>query len=439
MRPALHNPFGPFGARHTRLLLAAAGLAIAAAFGGAAAQPEPEQNPAATHDIAPAADKEPPEAEILLLDGKRVTGTLIEQTDEKVVIAIAGIPTTFSMSTVNRVKTLPPVEERYEALRSIINVQDVDGTLRLAEWVRSKGRLDLAMIEVERVLKLEPTNPAAKDLKTLVLAQLAVSANKAEARSEQGLAQGPATDFPLLTKEQINLIRVFEVDLANPPRMIITRDTVKRFLEKYAGVTVEGKGQLPTTPEGREVFYRMRPAEVLAWMFELKAREFYPEVTVQDNPKAFQTFRDGLNRNWVVNACATTRCHGGEEAGRLWLYNKLPSSDQSAYTNFLILDRFRLANGQPLISYGEPARSPLLQMGLPRDLAVTKHPEVQGAGRGRWQPVFRSEEDARFTQAVEWIKAMYPKRPDYPVDYTVPTPKSKGPRGLDSEGQLIDR
>ena len=36
------------------------------------------------------------------------------------------------------------------------------------------------------------------------------------------------------------------------------------------------------------------------------------------------------------------------------------STDQVAYTNFLILERFKLDNGMPLINYAEPARSPLL-------------------------------------------------------------------------------
>jgi hypothetical protein len=204
-------------------------------------------------------------------------------------------------------------------------------------------------------------------------------------------------------------------------------------------VVVEGKGQIPATPEGRQVFYRLQPAEILSWMFDLKAREFYPEVTVLENPRSFQMFRDRINRNWLINSCATTRCHGGEEAGRLWLHRRQQASDAAAYTNFLILERFRTSTGQPLINYTEPARSPLLQMGLPRDQAFIKHPEVTGVGRPPWNPVFRSQEDDRFTQAVEWIKSMYPRRPEYPIDYKVPVPNSRTPHSLGPDGEPVER
>ncbi len=413
-------------------LLAAAG---AVASLGLAPQPEP---PAPAPEQAPQ-PAEPSEAEIILRDGKRMAGVLVEQNKDRVVIAIAGIETTFPMDSVDRIRILPPIQERYEALRDSIDPEDIEGRLRLAEWVRAKGRFDLALIEIEGVLVQEPGNPHAKEMQNLVLAQQSVASQRVSARHDRPLPPGKASDFPLLNSEQINLIRVFEVDLKNPPRMLIERATIERFLDKYGGTVVEGKGPIPVTPNGRQLFLRMKPAEVLSWMFDLKAREFYPEVMVQENPRSFQVFRDRINRNWLVNSCATNRCHGGEEAGRLWLYNRQQSSDGAAYTNFLILERFKLSTGQPLINYNEPARSPLLHLGLPRDQAIFKHPEVAGPGRGQWTPTFRSLEDERFVQTVEWIKSMYPKRPDYPIDYQVPTPQPRSPHGMGADGQPVDR
>jgi hypothetical protein len=136
-----------------------------------------------------------------------------------------------------------------------------------------------------------------------------------------------------------------------------------------------------------------------------------------------------------MNGCATTRCHGGEEAGRLYLYNKSPASDRSAYTNFFIIEKFRTAQGMALIDYNEPRRSPLLQMGLPRDKATIKHPDVGGAGRRR-APAFTSEDDPRFRQAVAWIRTMYPNRPEYPIEYTPPVPRPL--RGDAEEEQGVD-
>ena len=228
-------------------------------------------------------------------------------------------------------------------------------------------------------------------------------------------------DFPLLSDEQINLIRVFEVDLKDPPRMIIPRAAVEQFMTKYAGQLVQGRGQVPTTPEGREQFLRQKPAEILAWFFDLRAREFYERVEVQENPRGMRQFIDDVHRTWLINACSTTKCHGGEEAGRLFLYTRKPNNARSAYTNFLILDRFRTTEGGGLIDYAEPGRSPLLHMGLPRNKALFKHPEVGGLGRV-WKPTFDSEDDPKFRAAVSWIQSMYENRSGYPIEYTPPVP-----------------
>src|SRR5207237_6392846 len=51
------------------------------------------------------------------------------------------------------------------------------------------------------------------------------------------------------------------------------------------------------------------------------------------------------------------------------------------------------------------------------DQALIKHPELSGANKGKWRAVFRGQEDEHFQQALDWIKAMYEKRADYPIDY----------------------
>jgi hypothetical protein len=158
-------------------------------------------------------------------------------------------------------------------------------------------------------------------------------------------------------------------------------------------------------------------------MFRVRARDLYGEVKVLDHPRSMQQFRDQVHRSWVVNSCATTRCHGGSDAGRLMLSSRRQASDAAVYTNFLILERFRLEDGTPLINYDDPARSPLLHLGLPRDISRFPHPVVPTQdGRGDlWRPVFRNPGDRRFQEAIDWMNAMYRPRPEYPVDYTPPT------------------
>ena len=105
-----------------------------------------------------------------------------------------------------------------------------------------------------------------------------------------------------------------------------------------------------------------------------------------------------------------------------------PNSDAAVYTNFLILDRFQLSDGRSLIDYQDPAHSPLVQMGLPRENATTPHPKVPGASARSdlWKPVFESTDDKRFTDAMEWIKSMYRPRPQYPIPYEPPGASAPG-------------
>src|SRR5690606_13117960 len=126
----------------------------------------------------------------------------------------------------------------------------------------------------------------------------------------------------------------YEIDTNNPPRLLIDRDTITQLMSEHAGSSL-----IPSTREGREAMYRKRPAEILDIMFRLQARNLYGKVQVLDHPESFRRFRENVHRGWFMNNCATTRCHGGTEAGRLWLHNRRPNSDETVYTNFLILDR----------------------------------------------------------------------------------------------------
>jgi len=363
------------------------------------------------------------EVAIILRDGRRFEGILVDQTEFRVVLRIAGIDTTFDAEKVDRVRLLPSVEEQYLSLRAAIDDRDAPGLLRLAGWLLERKRYRLALAEVERVLEFDPRNQDARRLHTLIAAQEEL-AQRAMPEEPDAPAANPVAqkrEFPLLTPEQVNLIKVYEIDLANPPRMVIDRATIGKLIDSFPGHAL-----IPATREGREAFLSERPEKILDTMFQLQARDLYPLVRVLDHPRPFRLFRDHVYRTWLINHCASNRCHGGEGAGRLALFNRRENSDATMYTNFLILERFRLDDGTPLIDYAEPARSPLVQMTLPRDQALFEHPVVPNAsGRGdQWKPLFQSTDDRRFAQAVEWIRSMYSPRPEYPIDYTPPRPST---------------
>jgi len=394
----------------------------------APADPQPEDPPtqsqSSSHTQPKANPSTPlPHAIVYFRDGRQIEGLLVHNNPQTIVLRIAGIDTTLAMKDIFKVERVPSVEERYKKLRAVIADNDIEQLLVLTDWLRDRGAYALALKEVVHILKVEPGNEEAKTLKLLVENQLKLKL-QSQARQHEKPGQSSSVhtksrrpEFPVLTPDQINLLKVYEVDLGDPPRMRIDRTTVRELLDTY-----KGNPLIPTTAEGKAALEH-RPAErILELMFRLKARKFYGRVQVVSEPKAFKLFRDKVHRAWLVNSCATNACHGGQQAGPLWLDNLHQNSEATIYTNFLILDRYRLPDGTPLINYEEPAKSPLLQMALPRKVSLYPHPLVATSRSSVWRPVIGSVDDAKFRDAVTWINAMYSPRPEYPIHYTPPVP-----------------
>ncbi|MGQ0627729.1 MAG: hypothetical protein ACT4PL_06460 [Phycisphaerales bacterium] len=397
--------------------------------------PSPPANPpAATPTTATPATTEPgpdaPEAVLLMKDGQQFQGFLMLRDEKQVVLRIGGIDTKFDASTVDRCEILPPVTERYRELRAAIDENDAEQIARLIEWLIARNQLDLAAREADALVLRLPGDPSALRARERVQAQLDLRTRPASTapgtRGADGASQPlkpaplPAATpdlVPLLRDDQINLIRVFEVDLSRPPRIEVPREVITKLIEQFAG-----HPSVPTSREGRDGLYRAKGSEQLDLIFKLRAREFYTQVRVLDNPEPIRIFRDDVQRTWLTNSCATTACHGGTEAGRLILATRKPASDAATYTNLLILDRFRMADGTPLIDHGAPEKSALLHLALGRDQAAIRHPVVFKGEADQWKPVFRKTDDRRYQQALTWIKGMYRPRPEYPVEYTPARP-----------------
>jgi hypothetical protein len=361
--------------------------------------------------------------EMVLTDGRRLEGVLVEQTPLHVTLRIEGIATQFPRASINRIRTLPSVEQQYANSRATIRDLDFLERVKLAQWVRSKERFDLALAELEGVLALDPRNVEALELRTEVLLEQALAARRGKAppagpdrANERPAPKQPAQpEFPLLSLEEINLIRVYELDLGANPRLLVPREAIEALVRDHGG-----RANIPTSREGRDAFLRRPPAEIVRAMFDVQARELYPSVSVLDHPPALRMFRDDVHQSWLLNSCATTACHGGNEAGRLMLANR-GAPDRVAYTNFFILDKFKLADGRPLIDYSRPTESPLLRMAMPREPGVAGHPDVVvGRNKVRWRAVLTGPNDPRYTKVVHWIESMYRPRPEYPVGYRPP-------------------
>jgi len=399
------------------------------------AETEAEREPdTPTDEEADAVDSGPREVVLVLRGGREVDGMFLRETGDQVVLLIEGIETAFDKSDLHSMRELEPLLDRYATLRALVGADDLDGRILLVEWLRSREQYSLALSEVEAVLAKDPLHPRARNLRVWLAQQVELESRRQAAEGESAddtgakerfaARQEAKRSFPLLSAKDINTIRVYEIDLKHPPRMLIRRETIDQLIRGYAESPL-----IPGTVEGREALYRKRPEAVLELMFRLQARNLYNEVQVLDHPMAIQQFRTEVHGRWLINSCATAQCHGGQEAGRLWLYTDKPHSDETVYTNLLILDRFRTAEGKALINYAEPAKSPLLQMGVPTEISLFPHPDVpRTRGSRGWKPVFRSTSDRRFRDAIEWISGMYQPRPEYPIEYTPPVPKAAKPK-----------
>lgn len=391
-------------------------------------QPELPSAPAETVAADPTQTPDgPQEAIVILQNGRQLTGLLMEQSDEKVVLRINGIDTTFARDRVAGVRMLPPIEERYRELRSAVDDSDIHARLAIVEWLRAREAYRLALQELEGILKVEPDNPDARTLQTWLTASLELR-ERSTRTSEQPRErrQPPPPEVPLLTESQINRIRVYEVDLSKPTRMIVPDETMRTLMIRFPDA-------FPVDARQRDAILDLDPVEKLRIIFERRARDLYDQVRVLEDPPSMAAFKSRIagSGGWLINACASNRCHGGAEAGRLRLVSDHPNSDASAYTNFLILERFKLADGTPLINHQEPARSPLLHMSLPRRASLYPHPEIDPLKtRDRWRPIFRSTTDHRFEESAGWIASLYTPRPDYAIDYP-PTPHTPQPAPSD--------
>lgn len=400
-----------------------------------AATPAPPPPGSTGPAAGPDTDKDDAEREVLVImkTGQRIQGILAEANDKNIVVKVSGINATFAIADIERYEFLPPLMERYRELRAAVG-NDPDQIVDLAGWLRDRGKYELALAEVDRALEVSPEHSECLRLK-LELEQQILLRSRAKPGEKPQPAGNPGDipgggekpdprrarihDFPLLTAAQVDLIKVYEVDLAEKPRVLIPREAMERLMQDFSGHPL-----IPVTKEGRDALLRRNPVEHLDLIFRLQARDLYSQVQVLDMPGSIRKFRENVHATWLLNSCATTMCHGGNDAGRLVLATRRPNHDQTVYTNYYILQKFRTRDGLPLIDWENPEKSVLFQMALPREDSLSPHPPapVGEAGRDGWKRAFRDTGDRLFEKSVEWVRSAYRPRPEYTLPYSPAKP-----------------
>ncbi len=372
---------------------------------------EVEINKVRAMHIVPLLELPAPQPGIISLrDGSSLRATIVSDSYEGVTYEIAQLRNLLKREHVLSVTLLPSMEEQLAKLKLTIPPGDVSRRLQLARWLLQEARPDLAIIELEQLAVDSPSHDAVRSL--LEVARRANESRLTVSPAEEG-SDGVAPNNPyigrLLTPEEVNLIRVFEVDLNDPPRLTIDPSTVRDLLTQYSTSKV-----IPAEEADRERLVRADSVEVLRLMFALKAREFYPRVKVVNDPTSLRLFARNVYTRWLIPNCATSRCHGGTDAGDFFLHGSDSNDDRVRTTNLMTLLRKEI-DGTPLVDFGSPRDSLVIQYGLPRHLARTPHPAVKG-----WTPALGRAADRMAAEAEMWIRSMYQPRPDYMVDWEPP-------------------
>ncbi len=260
-------------------------------------------------------------------DGNLFRGELVQQNTDIVVINVQGIDATFDRENILDVVLEDTPDEVYEKRRSALARTDLAGRLELAQEMRDLDSLRLAKFELANLNRDFPEHPA-------VLAELAIVDAKQRLMETRTSADAVSLANPpkrferrgetesdrFLSRQQINLIKVYEIDLDDEPRVEISKDTIHSFFQKYADHRL-----VPTGRRERSAFRRLKGYEQLALLFRVQARDLYDQVEVKQEPVTLSKFRRSVNPQYVARYFAPQFGHGQIQG--LSLFNQRPEDE----------------------------------------------------------------------------------------------------------------
>ncbi len=368
--------------------------------------------------------KQPSMAVLYRRDGSAVQIQLVADDFDEVRHMLGKTVRTIPRSEVYRVGLIRSFEESYEALKKTIHPEDGIRRLSFCDWLISEKKYALARTELV-ALVADTKMPEAVLLLNRVDAQLALMKGNVSKKIQPPENTSPSNvstnthllPTRILTDDEVNLIRVYEIDFDNPPRIIIDPADARAFFDDFGS-----SPRIPPDAPSRNALVVGDPMKIVRLAFELKARDFYTKIRVVGDPATLGLFRRNVHDSWLIPNCATSRCHGGPDAGKFFLTNENHAEARVRYTNLLNL---LLGNSKdiPLVDFTDPNRSILIQYALPSEEATTPHPPVKG-----WRPVFgRKLNPEKLANTLSWIRSMYQPRPVYPIEYQPPDLRTPTP------------
>ncbi len=355
------------------------------------------------------------EAVVTTIDGGRFAGKVLVDNESGITLVYSGIKVPIPRNQIKYVKYLETIEQQYAQRRAAIEDENVDKRYLLAYWLFENKAYKLAKQELDSLKTAFPNDPRIDRLGSIVSARIKLlqkppQPTNGDQKTSPSLATsssvGPTTSSrPMLTAEQINLIKVYEIDLSKKPTVVVPRQVIEEVLTDYANHPA-----VPTDKRQRAALRKAPGYEQLELLFDLKARSLYSKTRVIGDPTTMREFRTKIHQRYVLSYCGTVACHGRADTDGFALARLRPNSEATVYTNFYTLHSTTI-NGQEVIDRQEPNRSLLLQYGMAPANTQTPHPEVAG-----WRPRFHNAQDQLYSLIGTWINSLWTPTPDYGIE-----------------------
>ena len=365
-------------------------------------------------------------------DGTSYDGT-IEERDTDVVVTVHGIDTVVKRDDISGI-TYGDFAERWNADYARLEPKDADGRIAAARKAFDQRQYDLAEKALRDALAIEPNNPQATDLLRATISQERMS--KGSPASPGGTDSPPAPVTPngtgpvqqaapyvTLTAEQINRIKQLELtDKDTQARINFANNVRKKFYDASPTLATKYRTYVE--------FSRETPLNQALTILQDGTPELTKDVKITNDPESVNAFRRDAN-SLVLQGCATSACHGGNNASSAKFAMIMPGTDPaSVYTNFYVLQTAEVnapaastptagtGNTSPpavgyMFDHARPDMSLVLQYGLAETSAQFKHPRVRG-----YNGIYpRGREDPKYKAVLSYLKSMSSVQPNYGIDF----------------------
>ncbi len=358
-------------------------------------------------------------------DGKFLSGDIQDGPDgNSVNITLHGATLTIPRDNVAAINYPADAENDYHQRLSALGPDDITGRIDLSKFELSAGQYDLAADAAKDAERLDPHNPDAVILLDTIQSERELNSKIARESSpsssttpavESAPAKPPA-DY--LTMDDVYAIRRDELRSDDVVRVQFFNDVRKRYLGSQGN---------------KADFYAESDAQQAMDILQTGDPNLAKDIHLATDPRVLLEFRNRIQPR-ILAGCAAAGCHGGGGSGGFCLFFDAKETPP-AYTNFYILQETgrtleggdTFGNGpvyRPMIDRGRPLSSLILQFGLPRSMAATPHPDVNG-----FKPIFRGPTDATFLEVSRWISSLTPIVPDYGIKFAIPTGNAPTTRG----------